>query len=111
VPAGASDAAIVCGVDAGTLTPTSYVTWLRGKEFVLGEYRLDPAAPFPTPPVGWERPEVVAFDLPQGLPAEGARRRRADIEAKTPARALPTSRAKLAGWKAYGGFIRAGVEI
>ncbi|HEY8470810.1 MAG TPA: hypothetical protein VIL18_14255 [Longimicrobiales bacterium] len=68
-------------------------------------------APFPTPPAGWARPEVVVFDLPQGLPAEGARRRRADIEAKTPTRALPASRAELASWKAYSGFIRAGVEI
>jgi hypothetical protein len=29
-----SDAPVVCGVDAGTLTSTSYVAWLRGNEFV-----------------------------------------------------------------------------
>jgi len=110
VRAGTPGEPVVCGVDAGTLTSMSYVAWLRGNEFVLGEYRLDPAAPFPTPPAGWPRPEVVAFDLPQGLPAEGARRRRADIEAKTPTRALPTSRAELATWTAYRGFIQAGLE-
>ena len=98
-------------MDAGTLTSTSYVAWLRGKEFVFGEYRLDPAAPFPEPPPGWPQPEVVAFDLPQGLPMPPARRREADIQANTPARALPTSGAELATWKAYRGFIEAGIEI
>src|SRR5690606_24341873 len=40
-----------------------------------------------------------------------ARRREADIQANTPARALPTSGAELATWKAYRGFIEAGIEI
>lgn len=106
-----SDGPVVCGVDAGTLTSTSYVAWLRGKEFVFSEYRLDPAAPFPEPPPGWPQPEVIAFDLPQGLPMPPARPRQADIQAKTPTRALPTSRAELATWKAYRGFIEAGIEI
>lgn len=95
-----SDGPVVCGVDAGTLTSTSYVAWLRGKEFVFGEYLLDPAAPFPEPPPGWARPEVVAFDLPQGLPKPPSPRRQADIEARAPTSALPTSRAELATWKA-----------
>ena len=98
-------------MDAGTLTSTSYVAWLRGKEFVFGEHRLDPAAPFPEAPRGWSRPEVIAYDLPQGLPMPPARRRQADIQANTPARALPTSGAELATWKAYRGFIEAGIEI
>ena len=40
-----------------------------------------------------------------------ARRRQADIQANTPARVLPTSRAELATWKAYCGFIEAGIEV
>lgn len=98
-------------MDAGTLASTIYVAWLRENEFVFSEYSLDPAAPFSEPPPGWPRPEVVTFDLPQGLPMPPARRRKADIEAKAPPSALPTSRAELATWKAYRGFIEAGIEV
>lgn len=66
--------------------------------------------PFPAPPVDWARPDSVPFDVPERPPAPPARQRRADTEAKAPTGALQADHAELASWKAYRGFIRAGVE-
>jgi NTP pyrophosphatase (non-canonical NTP hydrolase)/predicted nuclease with RNAse H fold len=105
---GAGD--VVCGIDSGTFSSNSYVAWLRGREFRLDRYRPTPAAPLPETPEGWSPARIIALDLPQGLPRQGARRREADARASTPTNALPDSRAALATWRLYKGFVEAGVE-
>jgi predicted nuclease with RNAse H fold len=53
----------------------------------------------------------MAFDAPQGLPAQGARTRSADTAADTPTRVLPATREELDAWRAYRGLIEAGISI
>lgn len=101
---------VVCGIDAGTFASSSYVAWLRGPEFMLSRYKPSPAHPLPPTPPGWSSAKVIALDLPQGLPREGAKRRRADANAATPTSLLPANRAALRSWKLYRGLIEAGVE-
>jgi len=101
---------VVCGIDAGTFASSSYVAWLRGREFKLSRYKPSPANPLPPTPPGWSAPEVIALDLPQGLPRDGAKRRQADAGATTPTSLLPANRAAMEGWKLYRGLIEAGVE-
>jgi len=101
---------VVCGIDAGTFSSSSYVAWLRAREFKLSRYKPSPANPLPPAPPGWSSPEVIALDLPQGLPREGAKRRQADADATTPTSTLPATRAAMEGWKLYRGLIEAGVE-
>lgn len=102
--------ATVCGIDSGTFTSTSYVAWLRGREFLLTTYRPTASAPLPQTPSGWSRPQVFALDLPQGLANPGSKRREADAAASTPTRVLPADRAELAEWRLYKGFIAAGID-
>lgn len=101
---------VVCGIDAGTFASSSYVAWLRGREFLLSRYRPSPSTPLPPTPPNWQSPAVIALDLPQGLPRAGAKRRQADAEATTPTSTLPASRSAIQNWKLYRGLIEAGVE-
>jgi hypothetical protein len=110
-PADTAARPVVCGIDAGTLKSLSYVAWLRGSEFLLTTYRPTAGVPLPQTPPGWAAPAAYALDLPQGLPAPGEKRRKADAEAATPTSVLPSTRAALMDWKLHRGFIEAGVEM
>jgi dCTP diphosphatase len=103
-------ATVVCGIDAGTFKSSSYVAWLRASEFLLTTYRADAESPLPESPPGWNRPDVYALDLPQGLARRGSKRRAADASACTPTGVLPGDRAELSDWRLYKGFIAAGLD-
>jgi dCTP diphosphatase len=109
-PDSAAGEVVVCGIDAGTFKSSSYVAWLRGREFRLGRYRPSAADPLPAILPGWPAPHVIALDLPQGLPRPGARRREADAAAAPPTNALPGTRAELENRRLYRGLIEAGIE-
>jgi predicted nuclease with RNAse H fold len=102
--------ALLCGIDLGSFRTPSYVAWLEEGEFLLEVYTASPEQPLPPSPGGWP-PAFTGIDAPQGLPARGERSRPADRRAGTPTRVLPATRAELAGWRLYGPFLRAGVEI
>lgn len=102
---------VVCGVDVGSLRTLAYVAWVKDRMILLDAYVPNARRPLPAVPVGWDVPNYVAFDAPQGLPAPGAIRRLADKEANTPTRKLPTGRSQLAEWRLYKGLVEAGVEI
>jgi len=102
---------VVCGVDVGSLATESDVAWLRDGRFVLARYVASAEQPLPRPPDGWEAAGWTALDAPQGLPQHGRARRAADRDANTPTRVLPVDRAGLASLRAYGAFVRAGIEL
>lgn len=79
---------VVCGIDLGSFTSTSYVAWLRGRRFLLDLYRASAEMPLPSPPAGWPMARWVMIDGPQGLPSQG-KVRAADREA--PAAPSPTA--------------------
>lgn len=102
---------LVCGIDTGTFATPSYVAWLRDDVFVLDLYQASPEVPLPPTPDGMGQIAAIALDVPQGLPAPGRKRRKADELANTPTRVLPTDRKELAAWKLYKGLIETGIEI
>lgn len=102
---------LVCGIDVGSLRTLSYIAWLDRQRFVLDLYIPSIAQPLPLPPPGYDRPLYIGFDVPQGLPASGNRRRVADVEANTPTRVLPADREQMRTSLLYKGLIEAGVEI
>ncbi len=102
--------ALLCGIDLGSFHTLSHVAWLEEGQFLLDTYTASPDQPLPPSPGGWP-PAFTGIDGPQGLPAVGRRARRADLEAKTPTKVLPGTRAELAGWRLYRPFVEAGVEL
>lgn len=102
--------ALLCGIDLGSLRTLGYVAWLEDGELLLDVYTPTLEAPLPASPGGWP-PSFIAIDAPQGLPARGARARRADLEAKAPTKILPADREALASFRLYVGLITAGIEV
>jgi hypothetical protein len=102
---------LLCGIDLGSFRSPSYVAWLEDGLFVLDEYLASPARPLPPAPGGGWPPAFTGIDGPQGLPGPGERSRRADLQAKTPTKVLPRTRAELGSWQLYRPFIEAGVEL
>jgi predicted nuclease with RNAse H fold len=98
---------LVCGVDVGSFTTPAHLAWLEGDSYELDAYQ--PTSRRPLPP--GSEPAIYAFDAPQGLPAEGRRRRESDRAANTPTRILPANRMEVAKMRAYGPFVAAGVSI
>ena len=102
---------LVCGIDLGSFSTSSYVAWLEDGQFVLDSYQPTREEPLPPSPGGWP-PAFTGIDGPQSLPAIGDRRRReADRLAKTPTSILPRTRAEFAAWKLYRHFIETGIEL
>ncbi|RMF89607.1 MAG: DUF429 domain-containing protein [Methanobacteriota archaeon] len=102
---------IVAGIDVGTFHTKSYVAWLRDREFTFGSYRLSPERPLPERPSAAEGPSHIGVDAPQGLPKQGFTVRRADREANTPTKRLPTTWSELSRWPVYRGLIEAGITL
>jgi predicted nuclease with RNAse H fold len=102
---------VICGVDCGTLRHPNWVAWLSDGQFTLDVYVPTSKQPLPELSVFPGDVRCIAFDAPQGLPAQGEPVRRADVDANTPTRRLPGDRDELSKWKAYRGLIEVGISV
>lgn len=101
----------VCGIDAGSLRTTSWVAWLKGRDFLLDAYCAGLGPLPPVPPEVSGSVTCYAMDAPQGLPALGSPNRRCDKEAGTPTNRLPASQKELKEWKLFKGLIEMGIAV